>query len=147
VTKIGSMALADLLNPVSLAEAIGQTISIVENPLPGDAGELRTLASAFASAARDAGPIGGDLHTMADQKLPQIWQGDVAVTASQVVNDAGDLVQQLPPAFTYAASAIDCAVGSRFIAVPYCARRLPALPPHALRRSCAPAVWLSLPTH
>jgi hypothetical protein len=104
--------LADLLNPVSLAEAIAQTISIVENPLPGDAGELSTLASAFISAARDAGPIGAGLHTMADQKLPDVWQGDVAVTASQVVNDAGDLVQQLPPAFTYAASAIDSYAGT-----------------------------------
>ena len=104
--------LAELLNPVTLAEAIGQAISIVENPLPGDAGELRTLAGAFASAARDAGPIGGDLHTMADQKLPGVWQGDVAVAASQIVNDAGDLVQQLPPAFTYAASAIDNYAGT-----------------------------------
>jgi hypothetical protein len=104
--------LAELLNPVTLAEAIGQAISIVENPLPGDAGELRTLASAFVSAAGDAGPIGGDLHTMADQKLPDVWQGDVAVTASQIVNDAGDLVQQLPPAFTYAASAIDNYAGT-----------------------------------
>jgi len=104
--------LADLLNPVSLAEAIGQTISIVASPLPGDAGQLRTLASAFISAARDAGPIGGDLHTMADQKLPEVWQGDVAVTAAQVVNDAGDLVRQLPPAFTYAGSAIDNYAGT-----------------------------------
>jgi hypothetical protein len=38
-----------------------------------------------------------------------------------------------------AAVLADCAVGSRFIAVPYRARRLPALPPHALRRSCVPA--------
>jgi hypothetical protein len=104
--------LADLLNPVSLAEAIAQTISIVESPLPGDAAELSTLASAFFSAARDAGPIGAGLHTMADQKLPDVWQGDVAVTASQVVNDAGDLVQQLPPAFTYAGSAIDSYAGT-----------------------------------
>jgi hypothetical protein len=104
--------LADLLNPVSLVEAIGQTISIVASPLPGDAGELRTLASAFASAARDADPIGAGLHTMADQKLPDVWQGDVAVTAAQVVNDAGDLVQQLPPAFTYASSAIDSYAGT-----------------------------------
>jgi len=104
--------LADLLNPVSLAEAIGQTISIVENPLPGDAAELSTLASAFFSAARDAGPIGGDLHAMADQKLPDVWRGDVAATAAQVVNDAGDLVQQLPPAFTYAGSVIDNYAGT-----------------------------------
>jgi hypothetical protein len=104
--------LADLLNPVSLVEAIGQTISIVASPLPGDAAELRTLAGAFASAARDADPIGADLHTMADQKLPDVWQGDVAVTAAQVVNDAGDLVQQLPPAFTYAGSAIDSYAGT-----------------------------------
>ena len=104
--------LADLLNPVSLVEAIGQTISIVASPLPGDAGELRALASAFTSAARDADPIGADLHTMADQKLPDVWQGDVAVTAAQVVNDAGDLVQQLPPAFMYAGSAIDSYAGT-----------------------------------
>jgi len=104
--------LADLLNPVSLVEAIAQTISIVENPLPGNASELSTLASAFIGAARDAGPIGPDLHAMADQKLPDVWQGDVAVTASQVVNDAADLVQQLPPAFTYAASAIDSYAGT-----------------------------------
>jgi hypothetical protein len=104
--------LADLLNPVSLAEAISQAISIVSSPLPGDAGELRTLASAFTTAARDGGPIGGDLHTMANQKLPDVWKGDVAVTASQVVNDAGDLVQQMPPAFTTAASAIDSYAGT-----------------------------------
>jgi hypothetical protein len=104
--------LAEMLNPVTLAEAIGQAIGIVESPLPGDAGELRTLASSFVSAARDTEPIGGDLHTMADQKLPDVWQGDVAVTASQVVNDAGDLVQQLPPAFSAAASAIDNYAGT-----------------------------------
>ena len=104
--------LADLLNPVGLVEAIGQAISIVATPLPGDAGELRTLASSFANAARDSEPIAGDLHTMADQKLPDVWRGDVAVTASEVVNDAGDLVQQLPPAFTYAASAIDNYAGT-----------------------------------
>jgi hypothetical protein len=104
--------LADVLNPVSLAEAIGQAISIVSSPLPGDAGELRTLAGAFTTAARDSTPIGGDLHTMANQKLPDVWRGDVAVTASQVVNDAGDLVQQLPPAFTTAATAIDDYAGT-----------------------------------
>jgi hypothetical protein len=104
--------LADLLNPVSLVEAIGETISIVASPLPGDVTELRTLASAFVSAARDADPIGADLRTMASQKLPHVWRGDVAVAASQVVNDAGDLVQQLPPAFTYTASAIDNYAGT-----------------------------------
>jgi len=37
-----------------------------------------------------------------------------------------------------AAVLVDCAVGPRFIAALDCARRLPAPPPHALRRSCRP---------
>jgi hypothetical protein len=39
--------LAELTNPLDLANAIEEVIRAVEDPVPGDAAELRTLAGAF----------------------------------------------------------------------------------------------------
>lgn len=99
--------LAELADPVSLVTAIGQAISEVIDPLPGNVDDLRSLAAAFSRAARDISPAGTELSDMARAKLPGTWQGDAQVSASQVVSDTSQLVAQLPPAFTYAASSID----------------------------------------
>jgi hypothetical protein len=99
--------LAELLDPVSLVEAIVQVISEVSDPLPGNVDGLKALAQAFAAAGRDSSLVGGELRTMARHALPEVWQGDAELTASGAVRDTSDLVGLAGPAFGAVVSAID----------------------------------------
>jgi hypothetical protein len=100
--------LVELLNPVTLAEAIQQAIIEVGDPLPGNVDGLRALAEACAKAADVAsGQVAGDLQAMAWLNLPDVWLGDGEVTASGAVSDTSELVGLAGPALSAAASAID----------------------------------------
>jgi hypothetical protein len=103
---------AELSNPIGLAEAIAGVTAILQDPLPGGAGGLDGLAAAFSAAAGDAQPTGSELQALAEQKLPDVWRGDVAASACEIISDAASLVEQLPPAFRNAASAIDAYAGT-----------------------------------
>ena len=100
--------LAELLNPVALAEAIDQVVTEVADPLPGNVDGLRALAEACTAAADAAsGQVAGELEAMAWLQLPDVWLGDGEVTASGAVSDTSELVGLAGPALTAAASAID----------------------------------------
>jgi hypothetical protein len=99
--------LIGLCNPVHLVEAIAGAISAAAHPPPGDPDELRSLAAAFRKAGGDTVPVATDVMKVAKQKLPDVWNSDVAATASTVVSDTGDLIGVTNTAFGTAASALD----------------------------------------
>jgi hypothetical protein len=101
-----------VFNPVHLAEVITGVISATADPPPGKPKELMQLAAAYRKAAMDTIPMVTDISSLSTDKLPEVWKGDVAVTATEVISSTSDLVGAIDPAFVNAAVAIEAYAGT-----------------------------------
>jgi hypothetical protein len=93
--------------PATLVDTVEGVIALILAPLPGDPGQLRTLAAAFSDAASTVNPIGTDLAKLSGH-LNGAWQGTTGWTASEVVADVGSqMLIDVQRPFTATASAIN----------------------------------------
>lgn len=101
------VGLVDPFDPSNIVETVVNAISVTVRQIPGDPGELRTLAQAYHQAGDDSFPLSQAVTILAAQGLPEIWQGEAADTAQGVMFSMGDLLSRTKPAFTDVAAALD----------------------------------------
>jgi uncharacterized protein YukE len=96
-----------LLNPITLVQTVISVLREISTPPPGDPGELRNLAAAFRSAAGQVEPVAEDIRALGSRRLPEVWHGMAATSATQVVTATAAVVGATPDAFRQAGAALD----------------------------------------